>query len=328
MKYKTMQYWHKLEHFYPYILESQHNENIKTFMIHGKEDFPKFDCPDIPKNMQVRYYEVYLGIFKADSALNVIAKRLRAEKEFQDESDERSCFCKFRLDPRGHFDKGSFKVSSFPWAVQRVTQEKIYLEKWDDDFHKFQELFFMKLFAAPDAITYEMMEDIIKYVSASIGWEIVFDEFWLRMDRVIGEYRQPAKTDVLEKDEEDYDINTVVDELVKANDLADQDALCEKLRAKEKEQRKKVRQWIFNNVGTIHTFQGKEADMVILCLGVDSSDRGNGAIGWASEKPNILNVAVTRAKNRLYIVGDEKRWSGRPFFKTAYEICTKRSPAL
>lgn len=110
--------------------------------------------------------------------------------------------------------------------------------------------------------------------------------------------------------------------------FADQDALCEKLRAKEKEQRKKVRQWIFNNLGTIHTFQGKEADMVILCLGVDSSDRGNGAIGWASEKPNILNVAVTRAKNRLYIVGDAKRWSGRPFFKTAYEICTKRSPAL
>ena len=73
---------------------------------------------------------------------------------------------------------------------------------------------------------------------------------------------------------------------------------------------------------------GKEADMVILCLGVDSSDRGNGAIGWASEKPNILNVAVTRAKNRLYIVGDAKRWSGRPFFKTVYEICTKRSPAL
>ena len=73
---------------------------------------------------------------------------------------------------------------------------------------------------------------------------------------------------------------------------------------------------------------GKEADMVILCLGVDSSDRGNGAIGWASEKPNILNMAVTRAKNRLYIVGDAKRWSGRPFFKTAYEICTKRSPAL
>ena len=59
-----------------------------------------------------------------------------------------------------------------------------------------------------------------------------------------------------------------------------------------------------------------------------SSDRGNGAIGWASEKPNILNVAVTRAKNRLYIVGDAKRWSGRPFFKTVYEICTKRSPAL
>ncbi|WP_339328084.1 helicase [Clostridium botulinum] len=41
--------------------------------------------------------------------------------------------------------------------------------------------------------------------------------------------------------------------------------------------------------------------MVIICLGVDEEHEG--AANWASNSPNILNVAVTRAKNRVIIVG-------------------------
>ncbi len=62
--------------------------------------------------------------------------------------------------------------------------------------------------------------------------------------------------------------------------------------------------WCRASVGTVHTFQGKEQETVILALGGTS----DGAIRWASGMPNILNVAVTRAQRRLYVVGDRARW--------------------
>ncbi len=71
--------------------------------------------------------------------------------------------------------------------------------------------------------------------------------------------------------------------------------------------------WINSRVGTIHTFQGKQADGVILCLGLD--DRTRGAATWASQKPNILNVALTRAKYKFIAVGDESIWLNQTYFQ-------------
>lgn len=80
---------------------------------------------------------------------------------------------------------------------------------------------------------------------------------------------------------------------------------------------KSLSNWLHYNIGTIHTFQGKEADKVYLCLGVDSSKKNGGAVTWASQSPNILNVAITRAKIELYIVGDKLLWGSQPYFEVA-----------
>lgn len=60
------------------------------------------------------------------------------------------------------------------------------------------------------------------------------------------------------------------------------------------------------NVGTVHTFQGKEAPIVFLVLGAD--EKCTGAANWAmgTDNPNIMNVAATRAKEQFYIIGDKK----------------------
>ncbi len=64
--------------------------------------------------------------------------------------------------------------------------------------------------------------------------------------------------------------------------------------------------------GTIHTAQGREADVVIFVLG--GNPRRPRARAWAAEKPNLLNVAVSRARRRLYVVGDRAAWSQLPHF--------------
>lgn len=66
-------------------------------------------------------------------------------------------------------------------------------------------------------------------------------------------------------------------------------------------------EWIKNRVGTIHTFQGKEAEAVIAVLGAPMAAQ-QGARRWASSTPNILNVMVSRAKQNLYVVGSRAAW--------------------
>lgn len=70
-----------------------------------------------------------------------------------------------------------------------------------------------------------------------------------------------------------------------------------------------IREWATDRIGTIHTVQGREADSVILVLGAPKASQ-SGARSWAAGTPNILNVAVSRAKQNLYVVGSYGAWSG------------------
>ncbi len=64
--------------------------------------------------------------------------------------------------------------------------------------------------------------------------------------------------------------------------------------------------------GTIHTFQGKEAGIVILVLGTTAANKK--ARNWVAASPNILNVAVTRARDRLYVIGNRQAWGMHNYF--------------
>ena len=69
--------------------------------------------------------------------------------------------------------------------------------------------------------------------------------------------------------------------------------------------------WV--RIGTVHTFQGKEESTVFMVLGTDPDNSG-GAL-WASSRPNLLNVAATRAQHRFYLVGDAQLWGEQTYFR-------------
>lgn len=62
--------------------------------------------------------------------------------------------------------------------------------------------------------------------------------------------------------------------------------------------------------------------MVILVLGGDP-DRPRSKT-WAGDEPHLLNVAVSRAQHRLYVIGDHDSWSPIGYFNYLAETLPRQ----
>ncbi|MER7791829.1 AAA domain-containing protein [Streptomyces sp. NPDC097640] len=63
-------------------------------------------------------------------------------------------------------------------------------------------------------------------------------------------------------------------------------------------------------VGTVHTFQGGQQDVILLSLVAGARMRPS-AVNWLCREVNLWNVAITRARSHLIVFGDREFWSVR-----------------
>lgn len=235
MDLRTLQFWHKLEHFYPYILREQKSQSIQTFLIGDSLPFPDFENPRIEEGKMVSGYCVYLGIFQVSPALEALEKGIGKKMSFRDCGEDESCFCKFQLSPDGIAQPESFRISSFPWAIHRVRDGKINMDQWDDDFFSFQKeaLAYLSHFNTP--VSYELLCEFRDWLAQQMNWMVNYSEIWLRIDRMIIEEKrednanfEPIAEDSVEMDEEEItetkdeeipEEDDTIDELIKKNDL-------------------------------------------------------------------------------------------------------------
>ncbi|MBF2013979.1 MAG: DNA/RNA helicase [Rivularia sp. T60_A2020_040] len=72
------------------------------------------------------------------------------------------------------------------------------------------------------------------------------------------------------------------------------------------------------SVGTVHTFQGAEKKVIIFSTRV-SPPQDNSKVGWINKRPNLLNVAVSRAKELFILVGNLDRLKKRKLTRQLVE---------
>ncbi len=69
------------------------------------------------------------------------------------------------------------------------------------------------------------------------------------------------------------------------------------------------------SVNTVDGFQGQERDVIVISM-VRSNDEGQ--IGFLRDLRR-MNVAITRARMKLIILGDASTMTRHPFYKKLYE---------
>lgn len=78
-------------------------------------------------------------------------------------------------------------------------------------------------------------------------------------------------------------------------------------------------------VGTVHTFQGGECDVMVLNL-VAGRNVPPRCFDWIDQQPQLWNVAITRARSNLIVVGDRELWLRRGGVGAELAAASKTAP--
>ena len=147
--------------------------------------------------------------------------------------------------------------------------------------------------------------------------------FWVD---VKGCARRPGPGQIFNR-EEQQTVTTLVRRLLEQLDSLGMDGagmgIVTPFRAQADNIRKAVRRLSVPDrhvlVGTIHTYQGNERDIMIFST-VATEDLPEGTLRFMTSNPNLLNVAVTRARLTLIVIGDHNFFMSLPKSSCYYKL--------
>jgi len=118
------------------------------------------------------------------------------------------------------------------------------------------------------------------------------------------EFYQVKSEKYQEERNSSYQEAATIVEIIKKNKYKDVGIITPfRNQAEEIKKLLKINQIFDVDVGTIHTFQGDEKSVIIMSTAILKATSEK-TYKWAEENKEMINVAVTRAKDKLILVGD------------------------
>ncbi len=274
-----------------------------------EEDSASLRRPVIPEGKEIAKIRLFFGVFDKSEMADAILRFCAPANElgaFEDmergDLEGDTCFASLELDANGVplFDR--FAISTLPWALGRIAKDgltALSLSAFAESMKKLKEL--LENFRAQRHLGRSAEAD---------GAEPLTPAEILALNRLLQDWagfspkpgRPVALAEIRFREKRETSVKQleppqIIDMVPAGGDEDEEDD------APEVEQ----------EIG-----QGKEEDIVFMVLGTDAEHRD--AAIWAASRPNLLNVAATRGRYRLFIVGDRDLWSGLPYCSDAADM--------
>lgn len=164
--HNILNYWYNLEFFSPFWPETTkdtvfiNNVNNRIPWMSEKPDH-KFT------------YDVYLGKIKSQDLIINMMDSIGEKDDFIEDDYSQSCICAFKLTSDGRYIKESFSVSTFVWAVAKITVERnLRIDLSTEDIDKFNRDMNDILISFNKKLDYKDLEKICTIVMGKISLSI------------------------------------------------------------------------------------------------------------------------------------------------------------
>lgn len=147
--------WHKLEHFSPALLPK--DNSVKRL----GEELPwmrPLEAKDPRKTIQ---YTIYLGVFSLTSVSDFVKEFFKDESVNPNPVNAKVCYASFKLDCQGIYIQNTFGLSTMPWALKQLEEDKVETDAWSEDFNQLKSNLFEQLTENRK----ELAEDFLSYLS-------------------------------------------------------------------------------------------------------------------------------------------------------------------
>lgn len=124
---KLLSCWHKLEHFSPASTPKASEKNVELL-----NDLEPWKIPLKSKDQKKTIeYTIYLGVFDSSDVNEFVKEYFKDKKKDENFRNSKICYASLKLDIEGKYIKDSFGISTLPWALNQLENNKIKNDNWE-----------------------------------------------------------------------------------------------------------------------------------------------------------------------------------------------------